>query len=97
MAKKSKKKTTDYIANDTGSSMEYPESVEDKFKLILRSMSWIVGVCFILIIILPNFDFIFVDIIVKIIFYIGVLTLILFAILEMFGNNVKKYMSKYIS
>lgn len=96
MSKKSKK-NTNIVAENRDNSTEYPEFVEEKFKSILHSMSWIVGVCFILIIILPNFDFFLVDIIVKIIFYMGVLTLILFAILEMFGNNVKKFLSKYTS
>ena len=96
MGKKSKK-NTNTIADNKDNSTEFPEIVENKFKLILRSMSWIVGVCFILIIILPNFEFFLVDIIVKIIFYMGVLTLILFAILEMFGVSVKKYMNKYTS
>jgi len=49
-------------------------------------MSWIVGICFTLIIILPNFKFFMVGFLVKFVFYLGVLNLFLFAILEMFGT-----------
>jgi hypothetical protein len=97
MVKKSKKRQKNIIQQSVEELSEFPEYIESKFKSILRIMSWIVGVSFILIIILPNFDFVLVDEIVKFIFYLGVFNLLLFAVLEIFANPVKKTMSKYIS
>lgn len=95
MSKKSKKRPKNSAENNTDKSYEFSDAVEEKFKLILRIMSWIVGVCFVMIIILPNFDFSLVDVLVKFIFFLGVFNLFMFAILEMFGVNVKKFISKY--
>ena len=61
MGKKSKKRPTNIVENKIEQQSEFSDAVEEKFKLILRVMSWIVGVCFVLIIILPNFDFGLVD------------------------------------
>ncbi len=60
-------------------------------------MSWIVGICFTLIITLPNFEFGLLDITIKIIFYIGVLTLLIFIVIELFGDQIKTQLSKTIS
>ena len=96
MGKKSKKRSKNIVENNIEQSSEFSDAVEEKFKLILRVMSWVVGVCFVLIIILPNFDFGLVDVLVKLIFFLGVFNLFMFAFLEIFGVNVKKFMSKYI-
>ena len=96
MGKKSKRKSKIIAENKTAQQSEFSDTVEEKFKLILRIMSWIVGICFVLIIILPNFDFILVDILVKFIFFLGVFNLLLFGVLEMFSAGIKKYMSKYL-
>jgi uncharacterized membrane protein len=94
MGKKSrrKKQIEEPIKNALPS--EFSSESEKKFKNILRIMSWIVGICFLLIIILPNFEFFLLDEIVKIIFYIGVLNLLLFAFMEFFGNGIKKILMK---
>jgi len=68
--------------------------IEYKFKLLLKIMSWIVGVCFVLIIILPLFDSNFADRLVKILYFIGLINLLLFAILEFFGQSIKSILSK---
>jgi hypothetical protein len=70
--------------------------VEEKFKIMLKIMSWIVGVSFISIIILPNFEFAYMDLLVKIIFYLGVLNLLLFAVIEMFGTTIKKLITRFL-
>ena len=96
MGKKSKRRN-DIASTQVGNEEQlFPQIIEDRFKQILRIMSWVVGVCFALIIILPNFDFFLVDAIVKFLFFLGVFNLILFAVLEMFGNSIKQYMSKNI-
>ena len=96
MGKKSKRRND--IASKPVENEEklFPQIIEDRFKHILRIMSWIVGICFTLIIILPNFDFYLVDAIVKFVFFLGVFNLLLFAVLEMFGNSIKQFMSKNI-
>jgi len=79
--------------NDTNNDIINP-NIEYKFKLLLKIMSWIVGVSFVLIIILPLFDSSFVDRLVKILYFIGLINLLLFAVLEFFGQNIKKLLSK---
>ena len=97
MAKKSKRQNMVVQEQKNEADLQFPENVEWKFKQILRVMSWIVGVCFTLIIILPNFNFFMVDFVVKFIFYLGVLNLLLFAVLEMFSTSVKRQISKLSS
>jgi len=96
MAKKSKKKPVVNTPQPDAEEMIAPE-VEALFKKILKIMSWVVGVCFTLIITLPNFDFAFLDISIKIIFYIGVLTLMLFIVIELFGDAIKMHLSKTLN
>ena len=97
MAKKSKRRNEAFVRPVAKEEPEFPEIVENKFKQILRIMSWIVGICFTLIIILPNFNFLLVDAIVKFVFFLGVFNLLLFAVMEMFGNSIKQLMSKNLS
>jgi len=92
MGKKSKKKSRVNMENTIEQQSEVSDVADERFKLILRIMSWVVGVCFALIIILPNFDFMLVDVLVKFIFFLGVFNLILFGVLEMFGTSVKRYL-----
>jgi len=79
---------------------EIPEikpEIETKFKSLLRIMSWVVGISFTSLIILPNFEFSLVDFIVKFLFFLGLINLILFAVLEFFAQPIKLYFNKYIS
>lgn len=92
MGKKSKKKNID--AKQDEEQLEIKPEVEAGFKKMLQIMSWIVGISFTLIIILPNFEFGLVDIIVKILFFLGLINLLLFAFLELFAQNIKVYLSK---
>jgi hypothetical protein len=92
MGKKSKRRSKVINEKKIAQEPEFSDDVEEKFKLILRVMSWVVGICFALIIILPNFDFMLVDFLVKFIFFLGVLNLLLFGVLEMFGTSVKRYL-----
>jgi hypothetical protein len=73
---------------------EISVQVEQRFNLLLKIMSWIVGISFVLIIILPNFDFPYLNVLVKIIFFLGIFNLLLFAFLEIFGASLKKLFSK---
>ena len=68
--------------------------VELQFKKILKVMSWTVGICFLIIITLPNFEFAYLDAVIKFVFYLGVFNLLLFILFEFFGESFKKYLSK---
>ena len=70
------------------------EEIEFKFKVLLKIMSWVVGVCFVSLIILPLFEFYLVDYIVKFLYFMGLINLILFALLEFFAQNIKVFLSK---
>ena len=95
MGKKSKRKKQIEEPIKNTSTDEISSEAEKKFKNLLRIMSWIVGICFLLIIILPNFEFFLLDEIVKIIFYLGVFNLFLFAFMEFFGKGIKKFLMKH--
>jgi hypothetical protein len=94
MGKKSRKKKIQQppqpVVKETGISTE----VEILFKKILRIMSWTVGLCFLVIITLPNFEFNSLDAIIKFVFFLGVFCLFLFIIFEFFGESFKKFLSK---
>jgi len=79
--------------NNASKNVINPE-IENKFKLLLKIMSWVVGVCFVLIILLPLINSNFIDILVKVLYFIGLINLLLFAILEFFGHNIKVLLSK---
>ena len=97
MGKKSKAKRTNSDKSIQNDNPEISEAAELRFKQLLRIMSWTVGICFLVIITLPNFDFSLLDILIKAVFYIGFLNLLLFAILEFFAVTIKKQMTKYLS
>ena len=97
MGKKSKKRIKDINKEQDTKPEGITEVVEQKFKKLLRIMSWTVGICFLIIIILPNFKFSLLDILIKVVYYIGVFNLLLFIFIELFGTNIKRLMSKYIS
>ena len=80
--------------NTESTKVNINAEIEHKFKMLLKIMSWIVGICFVLVIILPLFESSFIDILVKIIFFIAVINLLLFAVFEFFGQNIKQLLSK---
>lgn len=85
---------TNLSKNVIDSDSRIHPKIDFKFKILLKIMSWVVGVSFISIIILPLFDFYLVDVIVKFLYFIGLINLILFAILEFFAQNIKIFLSK---
>lgn len=97
MGKKTKRKQQSTLVEQNKPEEDISPIVEEKFKRLLRIMSWTVGICFLVIIVLPNFEFFLLDITIKLVYYIGVLNLLLFLFLEFFGTNIKRFMSKRIS
>ena len=94
MGKKSKNRSQLITEKVEEKKPEISPEVELKFKGILKIMSWTVGICFLVIITLPNFEFAYLDAVIKFVFYLGVFNLLLFILFEFFGESFKKYLSK---
>jgi hypothetical protein len=100
--KSSKKKTHKLERQNTAASeeiIEFPPKVEKISKIILRTMSWIVGSAFLAIIVLPYFKEPSIDYITKIIFRIGIVTLIIFLVIELTdktNHKLKKWINRFI-
>lgn len=75
---------------------EYPEQVEKTFKLILRILSWTVGVAFVLIVILPEFNKPVLDQITRYIYLIGITSLLVFIVIEFFAQSIKNLISRLL-
>jgi len=90
------KNETQKIVEGIPDESPFSERTEHIFKIILRSLSWIVGICFLLIIIFPMFDNAILDIITKILFYIGIINLFIFTILEFVSELIKQKIEKKI-
>ncbi|KAA3617409.1 MAG: hypothetical protein D8M58_02465 [Calditrichaeota bacterium] len=75
----------------------FTEETEAIFKKILRIMTWIVGLCFVLIIIFHLFNDKTMDIITRILFFIGIINLLVFTLLEFIGDKVKLKIQKITS
>jgi hypothetical protein len=99
MAKKTKKRRPNQnaaknISPQIQEKVEFDEGTEQLFKRILRIMSWIVGICFVLIIILPQFNSSTLDSLTQLLYYIGIVNLLLFTLIEMIADSVKKMLQK---
>lgn len=97
MSKKQKKKNTQQPQTEKNTSVEFTPETEQLYKKLLKIMSWIVGVCFILIIILPLFESNTLDKITTWLFYVGVLTLLSFTFLEFTSDSLKKLLQKHFT
>ena len=96
MGKKSRIKNNQITQEPAEQKSDISPTVELLFKTILKIMSWTVGICFLIIIILPNFDFYYLDAIIKFVFYLGVFCLLLFILFEFIGESFKRFLSKRI-
>lgn len=87
MVKKNRKLS---IENQTLSKeQEISEKTEKIFKFILKTMTWVTGICFLLIIIFHLFNNESLDIISKALYFIGIIILIAFTIIEFNEKKVK--------
>ena len=93
MKKKFKKDQSKNRSDNSSSSNQFSPQVENKYKNILRIISWVMSICFISIIILPNFNFYLVDEIVKFLFFFGLANLLLFTFIEIFNKSAKKILT----
>jgi len=101
MAKKQIKKTDvtgdgNKMKNQTETESIFSPKVESVFKLILKVMSWVVGLAFVLVIILPEFNSPSLDGITQILFYIGIINLLVFIVIEFVKDSVKQVLSRII-
>ena len=96
MAKKQKRKPVIIENKPEIQENEYSEKTIKTYKMILKIMSWTVGVCFILIIILPLFENESLDVLSKYLFRFGILNLIAFTVIEFIGDTVKQKIEKFI-
>ena len=96
MSKKQKRKPVVSEVPNEIQEQEYSDKTIKIYKVILKTMGWIVGVSFILVIILPLFEDTSLDTITKYIFRIGILTLLTFTVIEFIGDSVKQKIEKLI-
>ncbi len=88
MGKKQRMKKREIITEPE--EITFSKETEALYKRILRIMTWIVAVCFLLIIILPLFDNVTLDRFTRILFFIGIINLLVFTLLEFIGNSIKR-------
>lgn len=72
---------------------QFSQTVEDKYKNILKIISWIMSICFISVIVIANFDFYLDQLIVRILYFMGFANLFFFTLLEIFNKYTKKILT----
>lgn len=96
MAKVKQQEKSTKKGSDNTPEIEFSPKVEYIYKIALRVMSWVVGSAIFFVIILFYFNSPVIDAISQVIFYIGIITLIIFLIIEIIGDNVKNILSRMI-
>lgn len=91
------KKNSKPLKNSSPEEVEFSPRVEKIYKRILRIMSWIVGIAFVVVLILPEFNSLLLDRITKFIFLIGLSTLLVFIIIEFIKNPIKTVISSLVN
>ena len=95
MAKnKTAKKSSEEIKKKE--KQEFDPKVENVFKLFIKTMSWVGGICFLLVIILPEFNSPFLDKITQFIFAVGAIILLSFLFIELLSDRIKKFLEKIL-
>lgn len=89
------KKST--IANQSAEERQFSPQVDNIYKIILRTMSWIVGLSILLVIGLFYFNSPMIDSISQVVFYMGIITLLLFIIIELVSIKFKILLSKILN
>ncbi|HHM01841.1 MAG TPA: hypothetical protein ENJ15_02430 [Caldithrix abyssi] len=92
-----RKQTAQSKKTKAGEKKEYSEKTEHIFKIMLRTMSWTVGIAFASILILPYFNNPLLDIFNRYIFNTGLIVLILFTLIEFVADSVKSRIEKKIN
>lgn len=96
MAKKNKNRKPTEPTLQPAVESDISPVVEERYRKLIRIMSWVVAICFLLVITLPNFDIMYLDEIIKFVFFLGVLNLFVFILLEFIGESLKRYFSRMV-
>lgn|GEM_PF-1925034 len=75
----------------------FSPQVNKIYKIVLRTMSWIVGLAILMVIVFFYFNSPLIDRISQVVFYIGIVTLILFIIIELVSIKFKIFLSKILN
>lgn len=94
MAKKNKDKKQ--VEKEAMVEPQFPEKVEKIFKYILKSLSWTVGIAFVMVILLPEFNSPFLDKVTRVFYLTGISCLLLFLIIEFFAIDIKNILNRLI-
>lgn len=92
MAKDIQKKKKE-IAQDE----EFSPQVEKTFKITVRLMSWFLGVVFILVLVLPEFNSPVLDKITRWIFITAIIDLMVVLLIEFFADHVKTFLTRILN
>ncbi|WP_456443849.1 hypothetical protein [Caldithrix abyssi] len=96
MAQKVKEKAKKHDKKVEAEEAQFPEKVEKIFKYILKGLSWTVGIAFVMVIILPEFNTPFLDKVTRVFYLTGITCLLVFLIIEFFAANIKGLISRLI-
>ncbi len=77
--------------------LQFPDLVEKIFKYILKSLSWTVGIAFVMVILLPEFNSPTLDQITRVFYLLGISCLIVFLIIEFFADDIKRLINRMIN
>jgi uncharacterized protein YqhQ len=96
MAKREAEQKKHKVKEEEPEEREFSDSVNRTFKIIVRIMSWIVGIVFLLIIILPQFNSPALDKFTQVIFYTGMIDLIIVIIIEFSADSFKSLLNRML-
>lgn len=92
MAKGTQKKKKEITENE-----EYSPRVEKTFKITVRLMSWFLGLVFILVLVLPEFNSPVLDKITRWIFIMAIIDLLVVLLIEFFADHVKTFLTRILN
>ena len=75
---------------------EFDPKVEKALKIFIKTMSWVGGICFLLVIILPEFNNPLLDKITQFVFAVGAVILLSFLFIELLSERIKKILEKIL-
>jgi preprotein translocase subunit SecY len=91
------KKTNEKSANNGDGKKRFDEKTEKVFKVFVKTMSWVGGICFLLVLILPEFSTPFLDKVTHFIFVIGAIILLSFLFIELLADRIKTFIEKLLA
>ncbi len=96
MATLKKEKAKKKEKKEEAQEPQFPQKVEKIFKYILKTLSWTVGIAFVLVIILPEFNSPVLDKITRVLYLTGISCLLIFLIIEFFAVDIKGLINRLL-